>query len=587
MALSLGVQYEADNDAPVPAFSFLDGIKKRAIPHDTPVAPMVKEDDDSTEPDANDGLPPFLAGIRNRAKSLPAAPAPVVVVEEEEEDDSGLPPFLAAIKNRAKKAEGAKKAEAVATTPPDDGTPPFLAAIKNRAKPAPATAPVDDGGLPPFLAAIKAKAKPEVEVEVEAAPEDSGKPLVPEPKPVPKAEVVEENTHTGGLSFLDGIKKRSIPPQEVDELGVAVVRKEDIPLASTSLMQPPPTEPTAPTAPTPQVQFAGDPPAPPKSPFSDEIASIKFTVTKVKYPAERLSRRIQIWYCSSGFSLSTEEEAREFVLQLEETGDAVLKQFATEKFDNITDWANLLEILRKYEANLLINEALEHEDLAKSWIFNVKAFDPVKNVVVEFNLRQSSNLSSIAKELSTLLSLPEAELAAQLPQLLTAEGNNPMQQSMELLKDDLIFAEDLILYQEEVVEHLWGNYSLIKKVVEAKDDVINDLYKQMSDLKDELESLRSEPVRHEVNYGTQPPPSSSYRGSPPNYPMEEVKDTDEYKEWMDEKAKLVKSHTDERVILVNEIRSLRKTLEPKGETALQELRRNEQIRQQIEEELGK
>ena len=27
-----------------------------------------------------------------------------------------------------------------------------------------------------------------------------------------------------------------------------------------------------------------------------ELADIQFTVTKVKYPAERLSRRIQIWY---------------------------------------------------------------------------------------------------------------------------------------------------------------------------------------------------------------------------------------------------------------------------------------------------
>jgi hypothetical protein len=37
------------------------------------------------------------------------------------------------------------------------------------------------------------------------------------------------------------------------------------------------------------------------------------------------------------------------------------------------------------------------------------------------------------------------EMAAQLPALLTREGDNPLTKGLGLLKDDLTFAEDLIL----------------------------------------------------------------------------------------------------------------------------------------------
>lgn len=92
------------------------------------------------------------------------------------------------------------------------------------------------------------------------------------------------------------------------------------------------------------------------------IPQIRFAVKKVKYPAERLARRIKIWYCSSGFSLSTEQEIEQFVNELQLTGDNTLQSFSQEKFDNILDWAHLLEVLRKYEGSFPLSHSfLDHD----------------------------------------------------------------------------------------------------------------------------------------------------------------------------------------------------------------------------------
>lgn len=99
---------------------------------------------------------------------------------------------------------------------------------------------------------------------------------------------------------------------------------------------------------------APPPPPEPVNPRLSLIEKLEFKVKKTTYPADRLSRRVKIWYCSSGFSLSSVDEIQQFVQELKSTGDHTLEAFADEKFDKINDWANLLEVLRKYEQRLLI-----------------------------------------------------------------------------------------------------------------------------------------------------------------------------------------------------------------------------------------
>lgn len=119
-------------------------------------------------------------------------------------------------------------------------------------------------------------------------------------------------------------------------------------------------------------------PSKPVNPLDREIPSLEVFVKRVKYPAERLARRIKIWYCSSGFSLSSEAEIEQFVSELQQTEDEILLSFAKEKFENILDWANLLELLRKYEAKHLIDNPVKADDITQAVTLSVDAALPSK-----------------------------------------------------------------------------------------------------------------------------------------------------------------------------------------------------------------
>ena len=321
------------------------------------------------------------------------------------------------------------------------------------------------------------------------------------------------------------------------------------------------------------------------------IPQIKFVVQKVRYPAERLARRIKIWYCSSGFSLSTEQEIEQFVNELQQTGDSTLQSFSQEKFDNILDWAHLLEVLRKYEGKMLVEEALEHDDLSNSWVLNVKAVIPSnEGATVSMKLSEASTIDAIARELAQTLGVSESDCASQLPAIMTAPGNNPIQMGLEQLKDDLIFAEDLVLYQEEVIDHLWESYTVLKSVVEQKDDVINQLYTEVTDLKEKSGGkYRNSSFTDGSNLLT----LTNHEESKRELPISADGGggggggREEWRNWADEKHKLIQSHNEVKSSLINEIRILRKTLNPNSEQTFLDLQKSENIRLKLEEELVK
>ena len=137
------------------------------------------------------------------------------------------------------------------------------------------------------------------------------------------------------------------------------------------------------------------------NPIDTEISQMKLAVKGVQYPAERLARRIKIWYCSSGFSLSTEQEIQQFVRELRNTGDAVLEAFSEEKFGSILDWANLLEVLRKYEQRRLLEEppaaAVAEPANSSSIVFNMTANLPSrKQPSVKVQLDDSVDSNGLA-----------------------------------------------------------------------------------------------------------------------------------------------------------------------------------------------
>lgn len=92
------------------------------------------------------------------------------------------------------------------------------------------------------------------------------------------------------------------------------------------------------------------------------VGNIQLKLTSVKYPADRLARRIRLWYCSSGFALTNDAEIEAFVASLKESDDGVLRSFADERFDQMKDWATLLDQLRKHEEKAIMErKQLEHD----------------------------------------------------------------------------------------------------------------------------------------------------------------------------------------------------------------------------------
>lgn len=180
-----------------------------------------------------------------------------------------------------------------------------------------------------------------------------------------------------------------------------------------------------------------------------------------------------------------------------------------------------------------------------------------------------------------------------MARILLNKENNPWTQGLSILKEDLTFAEDLVLYQEEVIEHMWESYTAVKGVIEQKDEVINQLYTQLSDLQERM---------HEIQIGNGPG-NLIVRSSSPSKFSKELKaaadwefyeadrdgdgkiNREEWRRWIEDKQNLIQEHSQVKTALMNEIRNLRKALTPSSEQAYQELKKSEDIRRQQEEEL--
>lgn len=145
-----------------------------------------------------------------------------------------------------------------------------------------------------------------------------------------------------------------------------------------------------------------------EAPLSDAdraVSQLKFAISRVKYPSERLSRRIKVWYCSSGFSIASASEVEQFVKELRNTGDAVLSSFAEEKFTDLQDWANLLAVLRKYEQRRLIDSPVGFAPKLDGITFEVTPTAPpgeASKPLAPFQLKSDLNTAAIAAQVRYL-----------------------------------------------------------------------------------------------------------------------------------------------------------------------------------------
>jgi hypothetical protein len=172
------------------------------------------------------------------------------------------------------------------------------------------------------------------------------------------------------------VTRAAAPAAQAEPTVVAdtvVAEQQQLPLpAPVPVPSPSPSPSPSPVPPTPPTSglTSTASAAALKAPTFD-FSNVKLSLKRVHFPAERLARRIKIWYSSSGFSLSTASEVEQFVADLRGAGDKVLTDFAEEKFGDLQDWANLLAVLRKYEQRRLIESPRDPAMRAPGITFDV------------------------------------------------------------------------------------------------------------------------------------------------------------------------------------------------------------------------
>jgi hypothetical protein len=143
---------------------------------------------------------------------------------------------------------------------------------------------------------------------------------------------------------------------------------------------------------------------------------------------------------------------------------------------------------------------------------------------------------------------------------------------------------------------MWESYTALKAVIEQKDEVINQLYNQLSDLQDKVNTSHS--VQHSLFS-----PSTSVSGKGGKQTPKELqvladrefyaadKDGDgrisreEWRNWIQDKHNLIQEHNEVKTVLMNEIKNLRKALGPQAEQIYNEVKRHDEVRSKQEEEL--
>eukprot|EP00428_Durinskia_dybowskii_P087573 CAMPEP_0170449154 /NCGR_PEP_ID=MMETSP0117_2-20130122/51095_1 /TAXON_ID=400756 /ORGANISM="Durinskia baltica, Strain CSIRO CS-38" /LENGTH=1562 /DNA_ID=CAMNT_0010710381 /DNA_START=163 /DNA_END=4851 /DNA_ORIENTATION=+ len=292
-----------------------------------------------------------------------------------------------------------------------------------------------------------------------------------------------------------------------------------------------------------------------------DFSKVNLSLQRVRYPSERLARRIKIWYLSGGFCISTAAEVEEFVRELRKSGDKVLRDFSEEKFGDLQDWANLLTVLRKYEQRKTL-EAPPRSALERTPTNGI-SFDIASSITGDsssskefaLHVEKSTIAPDLSREIAAQIGVPMKDVEGALPQLLLGRDNNIISKGLGQLCEEFTLAEDILLYQEEVINNIWMNFEKQKAVLEERDETIDSLYERLT-----------------AAENAAPITSISHPG------MNNAG-------WAEEKNQLLQAHNETKVRLITEIQTLRKVLTPTAEQQFEALRNSEYLRAGLEEEI--
>eukprot|EP00981_Chlorochromonas_danica_P011163 scaffold3779_cov254-Ochromonas_danica.AAC.23 len=373
---------------------------------------------------------------------------------------------------------------------------------------------------------------------------------------------------------------------------------------------------------------------------------IELKVKKILYPTDRLARRVRIWYSSSGFALTNDTEIEQFVSTLQGSEDEILRRFAEEKFSEIKDWATLLELLRSYESKVIAEQAQQAQSQSsqrsesggegvtpsplllpplpeKTEVSSITliaeaslAERPDRKSECRFD--ENLHVEAISSQIAKDLKMSEIALQSRLPKVFCGE-NHIWGQGLKMINEDLTFAEDLLLYQEDIIKQMWQDFNSLKAVLEQKDEVINQLYKQITELQEMLNSRNLAPEYAfspmfsssiAFNRAVAGSPSSPGGGASSPFPralhspqeLQAIADREfniadrdgdgaltreEWRRWIMDKHNLLSEHNHVKAVLMSEIRNLRKALTPNTEEVYEDLKKAEEARNAQEEEIVK
>jgi hypothetical protein len=166
----------------------------------------------------------------------------------------------------------------------------------------------------------------------------------------------------------------------------------------------------------------------------------------------------------------------------------------------------------------------------------------------------------------------------------------------------LLSAVCCLQYQEEVIGQMWQTYTALKGLIEQKDTVINNLYSQLSESQEKLRCLQNgTDAGHASGLFQTTALIKKAGGTIPNeqdvrlIADREFNNADqdgdglisraEWRQWMADKHNLIQEHNQVKAMLMEEVKLLRKSMNPQSQQAFDELKRSEEIRHRVEEEL--
>lgn len=334
------------------------------------------------------------------------------------------------------------------------------------------------------------------------------------------------------------------------------------------------------------------------APVQAQVQRFRVTRVSVLHPSHRLSRRIKMWDLSSGFSLSTPEDIQTFVKELQKTSDGILLELSQTHASGPSpgpgvfgEWVTACRAVREREIELIAQNAIGTVNITE-FVDKVTIDLELELIVTEHHHHPRCKCRLLAtdtpREIAAKICVAfaygtssssgnsdrgsnvhvhdvlgtEAEVEAQVL-LMLASKENQVAKAFDVLQRELSLSEDFSLYQEEIIDNLVRQNLALRssppnqrrgEYRSSAGGSLNDMLEEFSAVDKDGNGLISK---------------------------------DEWRAWIEEKHRIIRAHNTEKSELMAELRALRMAMSPSSLQALTALKRSEEQKVRLEDELIK